>query len=175
MAQTNSERIQRAMQLLGDGLAPFVDQRLARQLGDDWPLAIANGRRAPTNAKSDTQFLLKAMIALWRDHFAETLGHSGRSWTGELLEIRNRWAHNEQFSTDQTRRALDTAQLLLNSVSAGEQATELDRMRQELLRTRFAEEARAARRRAATSATEGKPSAGLKPWREIVTPHRDVA
>src|SRR6185312_17039749 len=38
-----------------------------------------------------------------------------------------------------------------------------------------AEEARAVRRRAATTATEGQPAAGLKPWREVVTPHPDVA
>src|SRR5204863_7653250 len=31
------------------------------------------------------------------------------------------------------------------------------------------------RRKAAETPLEGQPSGGLKPWREIATPHRDVA
>jgi predicted AAA+ superfamily ATPase len=164
------------MQLLAEGLGPFVDQRLAKRVGPSWVDAVADGGRvAPANAKTDSQFLLKAMIRFWREGLDESLGHSGRSWVGELLDIRNRWAHNEQFSTDQTLRALDTTHLLLDAVNAPEEAAQVDKMRQDLLRTRFAEEARAVRRRAAITATEGQPAAGLKPWREVVTPHPDVA
>ena len=159
------------MELVAQGLGPFVDQRLTQRLGERWPDTVGDGR----GSKQDSQFLLKAMIRLWRDGFADTLGHAERSWVGELLDVRNRWAHNEAFTSDQTHRALDTAQLLLNAVSAGEQAAEIDRMRQELLRARFAEEARSTRRRQARAATEGEPAAGLRPWREIVTPHQDVA
>jgi predicted AAA+ superfamily ATPase len=175
MAVTNAQRIQLAMQLLAQGLGPFVDHRLSKRRGPNWPSALGNGQRLPANAKNDAQFLLKSMIAEWRDVFSETLGHSERSWVGELLDIRNRWAHNEAFSTEQAYRALDTAQLLLNAVNAGQQAVEVDKMRQQLQQTRSAEEARTVRRRAATSATEGQPAAGLKPWREVVVPHPDVA
>jgi predicted AAA+ superfamily ATPase len=174
MAVTNSERVQRAMELVAAGLGPFVDQRLTQRMGQRWADAVNDGR-ASSVSKQDSQFLLKAMIRLWRDGFADTLGHAERSWVSELLDVRNRWAHNESFTSDQTHRALDTAQLLLNAVSAGEQAAEIDRMRQELLRTRFAEEARSTRRRQARAATEGQPASGLRPWREIVTPHPDVA
>src|SRR6266540_3747166 len=164
------------MQLLAEGLAPFVDQRLRKRVGSGWADAVADGGRAASaNAKSDSQFLLKAMIRFWREGLDEALGHSGRSWVGELLDIRNRWAHNEQFSTDQTLRALDTTNLLLNAVNAPDEAAQVDKMRQDLLRSRFAEEARAVRRRAATTATEGQPAAGLKPWRDVITPHPDVA
>ena len=173
MALTNNQRIGRALELLAAGLGPFVDQILSRRFGGDWPSAV--GDRAPANAKADTYFLLRAMMTLWREGFAETLGRTERSWVGELADIRNRWAHSEVFTSDQTLRALDTAQLLLNAVSAGEQAVEVDRMRQELLRAKFAEEARQVRRRAVAVATEGQPKAGLKPWREVVTPHPDVA
>src|SRR5436305_10548458 len=116
------------------------------------------------------------MIHLWRDGgFGDVLGHSERSWVSELMEIRNRWAHNETFTTDQAYRALDIAQLLLNACNSGEHAGEIEKMRQELLRTRFAEEERSVRKRQARAATEGEPVAGLKPWREVVTPHPDVA
>src|SRR2546423_10399009 len=144
MAVTNNQRIQLAMQLLANGLAPFVDQRLTQRFGNDWPSAVARDGRVPPNAKADAHFLLKSMIAPWREGFGDTLGHSERSWVGELLDIRNRWAHNETFSSDQAYRTLDTVALLLNACNAGEFAGEIEKMRQELLRTRFAEEERSA-------------------------------
>src|SRR5437764_929604 len=51
----------------------------------------------------------------------------------------------------------------------------LERERQELLRLRFAEQARREEQRAAVAPVEGRPTGGLKPWREVVTPHIDVA
>ena len=39
-----------------------------------------------------------------------------------------------------------------------------------LLRQRFSEQARKS-----TAKIEGAPSSGLKPWREVITPHPDVA
>ena len=177
MALTNTQRVQRAMQLLCEGLSPFVDSRLNQTLGEQWPALVSDkGRAAPANARADTHFLLTAMNHTWREAgFEDTLGHAGRSWVSELLEARSRWEHNEAFSSDQTYRALDTAQLLLNAVGSGALAAEIDPLRQELLRSRFAEEERQVRRRRSSVAVEGTPAAGLLPWREIVTPHKDVA
>jgi predicted AAA+ superfamily ATPase len=62
----------------------------------------------------------------------------------------------------------------LSAISAGEQAAEIDKMRQEVLRTMFAEQARQQTRRQSIQ-VEGTPQTGLKPWREVVTPHPDVA
>ena len=45
----------------------------------------------------------------------------------------------------------------------------------ELLRLRFDEQVRSEKRRSASTALEGQPVGTLKPWREVVTPHRDVA
>jgi predicted AAA+ superfamily ATPase len=63
---------------------------------------------------------------------------------------------------------------LLEAVSAKEQTEELDRSHHELMRTVFEEQARN-KTRYKTLAIEGHPKAGLKSWREIVTPHPDVA
>src|SRR5262249_3662721 len=41
--------------------------------------------------------------------------------------------------------------------------------------TMFDEQRRAEMRKKSFQPTEGKPQGGLKPWREIVTPHADVA
>ena len=45
----------------------------------------------------------------------------------------------------------------------------------ELLRVRFDEQTRGERRKQAGTAIESAAAGNLKPWREIVTPHRDVA
>jgi hypothetical protein len=117
-----------------------------------------DGGRVPESPRTDGYFLLKAMINLWRDGgFGDVLGHSERSWVSELMEIRNRWAHNETFTTDQAYRALDTAQLLLNACNAGEHASEIEKMRQELLRTRC-------RVRGRSPSRERRPTRSRERW-----------
>ena len=87
---------------------------------------------------------------------------------------RNKWAHQESFSSDDAYRALDSVGRLLTAVSAP-QSDELERLKMELLRVRFDEQARGERRRQAGTTVGSAAAAGLKPWREIVTPHKDVA
>ena len=93
---------------------------------------------------------------------------------GELEAIRNHWAHQGNATTDDTLRALDTIQRLLQAISAAEQAGEVEKLKGEVMRTRFTEMQRVATDRAKRQATEGTPMEGLKPWREVITPHPDV-
>jgi len=123
--------------------------------------------------KWDTQALLKAMISRWHDAFRGTLGHFERSLVSELLEHRNRWAHDETFSSEDTLRALDSMGRLLQAVSASEQAKEVDNIKVELQRTVFSEQARQKTRQVA--AIEVKSEAGLRPWRDVISPHPDVS
>ena len=48
-------------------------------------------------------------------------------------------------------------------------------MKHDLQRRRYSEEARRVTRRQVAAPLEGMPSGNLRPWREVVTPHRDVA
>src|SRR3984957_18340551 len=48
-------------------------------------------------------------------------------------------------------------------------------MKMELLRLRFDEQARSERRKTSGTAIEGHTNGGLKPWREGINPHKDVA
>src|SRR5262249_27085453 len=107
--------------------------------------------------------------------FRSALGSAERNLVFELREVRNKWAHNEQFSSNDTIRALDTMERLLTAVSAADQATELAQTRMDLMRTGFGEQGRAGMRKKSFLPTEGKPQAGFNPWREVVTPHPDVA
>jgi hypothetical protein len=48
-------------------------------------------------------------------------------------------------------------------------------MKMELLRLRFDEQIRSEKRKSAGTAVESAATGNLKPWREVVTPHKDVA
>jgi predicted AAA+ superfamily ATPase len=172
MAVSNYDRVGQALSLLSAGLTPFVERECKAKYGSDWVQLVARSERANP---SDVQFLLAVLADEWRNVFSRVLDKGHRAFVGELIEIRNRWAHQSRFSTDDAYRALDTTHRLLTAVAAADQASEVDRMRQDLLRLRFDEQARHTQRRAAVAATEGSPASGLSPWREIITPHPDVA
>ena len=181
MALSNHERIGKALELLNLGLEPFVEREMKVHYRERWPevsKAYARQAQSPSSkakaAHWDTQALLGMMWEQWNDVFKKTLGQAERTWVSELREVRNKWAHQEAFTTDDTYRALDSTQRLLTAVAAQE-AAEVERHKQEILRVRFEEQARQEKKRASATALEGQPTGGLKPWREIVTPHPDVA
>jgi predicted AAA+ superfamily ATPase len=110
----------------------------------------------------------------WNDVFRKTLGPAERGLVGEVRGYRNRWAHQEPFSGDDTDRALDSVARLLTAVSAS-QADEVGKMKMELRRLIFDEQMRSEKRKSAGTAIESQVTGSLKPWREVVTPHKDVA
>jgi predicted AAA+ superfamily ATPase len=172
VAETNNERVGRALSLLADGLAPFVDRECGLKYGIDWENAVpGDGVRS----KTDVQFLLRTMTSTWREVFDRTLGRMERNYVSELIEARNRWAHQDSFSSDDAYRALDSVERLLQAISAAEQAAEVGRLKHDLQRRRYSEEARRVTRRQTAQPLEGMPSGHLKPWRHVVAPHPDVA
>ena len=180
MAATNHERIGKALILLSEGLAPFVARECQAKYGESWVLSVARldpnpGTPGKKVSPTDAQFILKVIWDEWQSVFRNVLGQTDRTYVSELRDVRNRWAHQDTFSTDDAERALDTMRRLLLAVSASEAAVELDKMRQELRRLQFSEQARHTQRKSAVAPVEGQPSGGLKPWRELVTPHPDVA
>jgi hypothetical protein len=180
MAVTNHERVGKGLELLKGGLAPFVEREFKnaykdraaveaiRFMGED----RLNARRPM--ADWDVSPLLRLMWESWNDVFRRTLGPAERSLLSELREHRNKWAHQEPFSGDDAYRALDSAGRLLTAVSAP-QASETEKMKMELLRLRFDEQVRSEKRKSAGTAVESPAAGNLKPWREVATPHRDVA
>ena len=93
----------------------------------------------------------------------------------ELREARNRWAHQSSFSTEDAQRILDSTHRLLSAISSPKEAAEADKLRNELLRRRFNEQARQERRRSGQTALKIGATSTLPAWREVVDPHPDVA
>ena len=181
MAITNQERVGKAMDLLRVGLAPFVEREVqsavkvgtvrmdaVRRFADDPMLG------SKPIAQWDVAGLLKLMWETWNDVFGRTLGRAERSLVQELRDWRNKWAHQEPFSSDDADRALDSMSRLLAAVSAP-QADEVAKIKMELRRLVFDEQMRVEKRKAGSSLVEPAAASNLKPWREVVTPHADVA
>jgi len=179
MVISNRERVGRALETLKIGIYPFVEREMKADSGEQWVKVAANALRDDyTNRKSveevlkdDIAALLNVMLGNWTEVFKKTLGKSERSLVHELIATRNAWAHGDPFSLDDTYRAFDSISRLLSSISVDNQ--ELEKQKQELLRLRFEELAKRETRR--STPVQGQPTSGLKPWREIATPHPDVA
>ncbi|AME28688.1 Swt1 family HEPN domain-containing protein [Burkholderia sp. PAMC 26561] len=180
MAITNHERVGKALELLKAGLGPFVEREFKAKYGNNWAFEVKDvlsdtrlgvGKNESLN---DVAVLLVIMDRKWGDVFRQILGKTERSLVNEIQAVRNSWAHQEPFSSDDAYRALDSAGRLLSSISATE-ADDVEKMKMELLRVRFDEQARSDKRKSAGIAIESGVTGSLKPWREVVMPHEDVA
>lgn len=182
MAITNHERVGKALDLIKEGLLPFVERELKAEHAQAWFEQVkaavgpsqVNLFRDEAQARWDAASLLTVMWNQWNLVFRKTLGPAERTLVSELRDVRNRWAHQNPFTGDDAYRALDSAARLLTAVSAP-QASEVEKMKMELLRVRFDEQVRGERRKSAGTAIESTVTGVLKPWREVVTPHKDVA
>ena len=181
MAKSTRQYVFEGMELLPEALVPFVEKRLESSLTGHWQVEVVqrvSGLKPNSNGEVgwDQQGLLKTMMAFWKDAFSMVLGHPERSYVSELLDVRNKLSHNETFTYDDAERALDTMRRLMESISAGEVATEIAKMRDTILRTKFTELQRnEERRKTHRLDISVETVAGLMPWREVVEPHQDVA
>lgn len=169
MALSNRDRVGRAMELVGAGLGPYVDRRMTRKstVGGNWKAQYPG-----ENLDADPSALIGVILDHWQAVFRDELKTTGRNLVGECRDWRNKWAHHESFSHDDAYRALDSAERLLALIDAP-QAGEVGEAKTAVMRARFEAEARSATPKASTLFAE--PAAGLKPWRDVVVPHDDVA
>ncbi|SBO44248.1 DUF499 domain-containing protein [Cyanobium sp. NIES-981] len=167
MALSNRDRISKALELLRDGLFPYMKRELDKSIGSGWQNNLSSN-----SSLQDVSVLLKLFMDHWAGVFKQQLSSSDRSYVSELLVARNRWAHQEAFSSDDTDRTLDTAARLLTSIAAPEPAETLRTMREELQQQVYADRAR--NRIRYQSTTQNQVAPGLVPWREVITPHPDV-
>jgi predicted AAA+ superfamily ATPase len=177
MALTNRQRVEQALELLKAGLLPFVEREMKSVYGAaKWETQAAAALDKPLMKGTwDTTALLSVMIGEWQNVFKRNLGATERAIVGEMRDVRNRWAHEVAFSTDDTYRVFDNVYRLLSAIGAKE-ALDVERQKQELLRVRYEEQAKKETVKAAVASVESgvATSLGLRPWRDVITPHPDV-
>lgn len=184
MALSNRDRMQKMFEILSDALDRFLTEAVAgNPFGLTWPEVVSavdeqkGGRATPVDPK-DVQVQLRFITegpTRFVDHgwrpVRDLIGHSGENYASELRNARNEWAHMKAFTDDDAYRNLDTGTRLLRLVNAPDAAEKVDQLRVQLRRVT----AEKSDRKTLSMASTGPGSSGLKPWREVLQPHEDVA
>ena len=143
----NRERIGRCLDLLKQGLYPYFERRMKEAYGGQWlsqaEKALSNKKdttlkRSTEDKLQDIYNLLFIMTA--RDKAFKS--RLERALASELIEVRNKWAHQVSFSTEDTYRALDSMFRLLNVIGATEQETLINQHKQEIFKHLLKEQSR---------------------------------
>lgn len=194
MAENNS-LVQQGFRILHPQLAGYVAQELSREYKDNWWKEVLytlddqardlpdSGDYAELVDSLDIANCLRLLDRKWNDVFRKKLSLDYRTWSKELMGVRNKLAHIglEDFSDDDTWRALDTMARLCEAFD-DEAAEEIRR----LLRTArygVAEGSTAVSETANPVTTTAKKREGvlnrnlegLPSWRDVIEPHPDVA
>lgn len=130
--------VERALDLLGDGMWPYVDRRMTAtsRFGGDWLRTYTDTSPNQRNLSvTDPSFALKVMIDHWDNAFANERSREDKDLTYECRKVRNRWAHPEKskpWTAEDAYRALGSIERLLVSVDASE-VVEVKQLKTELI------------------------------------------
>lgn len=163
MAMSSHQRVGEALEILRKGVPPFVLRELKARYKVRWWVdgvepALTDRERVDARRSGSTQEewfqsldiqkLLRVMWNQWNEVFNLKLGQIGRTYVGELREARNRWAHQQPLSLEDTYRTLDRMTRFLRMV-ASDYAEETARMARGVLRLLSEEESKREVRRGA--------------------------
>ena len=188
MALSNRERIDRMFTILAPALDDFISAVIGqadKSLGAEWTTLVQakdakNG--APSSKKYDpfdpqVQFRMLTEGNITAGYkpgwypISKAIGRPGETFASELREVRNDWAHNKTFTDDDAYRALDTGERLLRLINASAEADQVRTIRLNLRRVTADKDDK----RVLKAAVDSPESTGLKPWRDVLRPHDDVA
>jgi predicted AAA+ superfamily ATPase len=186
MAVTNRDRIGQMLEILAPELDSFIQRTVQPELppGEDWTYIAetrdqVRGKGAVrTYSRSDPQLQLRMLSENitgqyktgWYP-FDRLLSRSHKAMAAELADCRNKWAHNDPFNTDDATRALDTAERLLTALNSAAAANKVQKIRVDLRRVAVDRDDQRVVKKAVLDAV----APGLRPWREVLAPHDDVA
>lgn len=185
MAVSNRDRVGKMFEVI----APAVDDYISSVIGAVDPSAGANwvqlvaakdGHEGKVYDPLDPQVQLRMLTESsittnvkprWYP-FSDTVGRVGEAFATELKNARNTWAHNGSFTDDDAYRALDTAERLMTLLGKPSEADQVKSIRLNLRRVTADRDDRKV-----LKAAVDNPEAvgGIKPWREVLQPHDDVA
>jgi predicted AAA+ superfamily ATPase len=176
---TNKERVGRALDLVAEGLGPWMTSQLNGKYGDRWSAEVGRtagltGRDATPN-ESDPAYLFWVFDKQWHGLFKDRLSFEDKRAVSALWDARKEWAHGERISSERTERVLMDSEHILRSIGAVQQADKADEMRREFRRLMFEEDQKKLQRAQEKALSVQVDSTGLPAWRDVVEPHDDVA
>lgn len=179
MALTNKERVGRVLDLVAEGLGPWMINLLEAKYGAAWGAQVVRGAgatsRDTTPNASDPSYLFWVFDKQWHTLFREHLGFEDKRAVSALWDARKEWAHGAKVPSDRTERVLMDGEQLLRDINAVIQADAVDDMRRDFRRVMFEEDQKRLQRAQEKSLSVQVDSTGLPAWRDVVEPHDDVA
>ena len=197
MNEKNHELVGRAMNtILREILAAYIARELSAAYKNDWwRLGVLNhlveskkgnlpasGDYATLTDAMDIQLCLLLLDIHWRDIFSKKLSINHYSWAKELNTVRNQWAHTDwkYFDDSHTVRALDTMARLCEQLDDENASVLRDMWREKV----YGDISGSMSAQVVSTATPTQKAAAgilqkidgnLKSWREVMSPHPDVA
>lgn len=176
---TNKERVGRILDLVAEGLGPWMITLLHSKHGDGWAAEVGRSAgltgRDGTPNQSDPAYLFWVFDKQWHAVFKDQLSFEDKRATSALWDARKEWAHGERISSERTERVLMDGEHILRSIGAVQQADQADEMRREFRRLMFEEDQKRLQRAQEKALSVQVDSTGLPAWRDVVEPHDDVA
>ncbi|KQQ09743.1 DUF3320 domain-containing protein [Rathayibacter sp. Leaf296] len=138
--------IDRALGMVVDGLLPTVNSVLAPHIGEgeNWTVVLQRHDQAHAGSRHSGQRYGERDFSLLVRVLTHSIDPLGRPFERaisplaggclrHLRQVRNDWAHNEQFDRAKTNRAILAAQTLLQEVAMDHMAEELGEVRLRIL------------------------------------------
>lgn len=191
----NYAKVQQGFRILQPVLAGYIGQEMSREYKENWWQELLttlgdkardlplSGDYAELTDSLDIANCLRLLDWKWNELFRRKLSIDYRTWSKELMGVRNKLAHlgGQDFNDSDTWRALDTMARLCGAMDD----SEAEEIRKILRETRYGSAAGSTTVTNSTPAAE-KPKAkhaavlshtasGLPSWREVIEPHPDVA
>ncbi|MBK1990236.1 ribonuclease III [Sphaerospermopsis aphanizomenoides BCCUSP55] len=149
----NRDAIGKCLELLSQGLYPYVEQKMRLVYGNQWLTQSGKCLSQDTTLKrtieeslqQDISSLLLVIVKRWEQAFKEHLSPVERAFASEIIDIRHKWAHNTPFSTKDAERAIDTIHRLLQAIEA-EQSQEVGKYQQKIFQILIQEQNRSQKR-----------------------------
>jgi predicted AAA+ superfamily ATPase len=185
MAVSNRDRIGKLFEVIAPALDDYISSVIGAvdpSAGANWVQLVAakDGHAGKVYDPLDPQVQLRMLTESsittnvkprWYP-FSDTLGRVGEAFATELKNARNAWAHNGSFTDDDAYRALDTAERLMTLLG---RPAEADQVKSTRLNLRRVTADRDDKRVLKAAVDNPEAVGGLKPWREVLQPHDDVA
>ena len=131
MATSNKERIGRALDSLLPEMRKYVEQELRDVYAEKWGQHVT-----PGEGQLDIQRLCNTILAEWDPVFDVVLSKDARNLVHEIRKWRNKHAHQEPFTFDDTVASLIDIQRFLEIIQSPV-AEEVERSKMEVMRAHF--------------------------------------
>ena len=115
---SNYERIRQALEELKGALAPFVEERLRAEYGDEALAHYAVPDWTEEDFNVDVSVLANTIVNNWDEVFSQHLKREAKHVVHQVRKSRNRLAHPEAFDQSDTYTALHEVQRLLEAIGA---------------------------------------------------------